>query len=87
MLDRLQRRLTVLFSLLTAAVLAAALALTCRMAQSEYKAGADLLFANTVAAVEDAVPDGYFSHLLALADALLRVPLGLNASQTACQKY
>lgn len=39
------------------------------------------------AAVEDAVPDGYFSHLLALADALLRVPLGLNASQTACQKY
>ena len=55
MLDRLQRRLTVLFSLLTAAVLAAALALTCRMAQSEYKAGADLLFANTVAAVEDAV--------------------------------
>lgn len=55
MLDRLQRRLTVLFSLLTAAVLAAALALTCRMAQSEYRAGADLLFANTVAAVEDAV--------------------------------
>lgn len=39
------------------------------------------------AAVEDAVPDGYFSHLLALADALLRVPLGLNASQTACRKY
>ena len=55
MLDRLQRRLTVLFSLLTAAVLAAALALTCRMAQSECRAGADLLFANTVAAVEDAV--------------------------------
>ena len=55
MLDRLQRRLTVLFSLLTAAVLAAALALTCRMAQNEYRAGADLLFANTVAAVEDAV--------------------------------
>ena len=55
MLDRLQRRLTVLFSLLTAAVLAAALALTCRMAQSEYRTGADLLFANTVAAVEDAV--------------------------------
>ena len=55
MLDRLQRRLTVLFSLLTAAVLTAALALTCRMAQSEYRAGADLLFANTVAAVEDAV--------------------------------
>ena len=55
MLDRLQRRLTVLFSLLTAAVLAAALALTCRMAQSEYRAGADLLFANIVAAVEDAV--------------------------------
>lgn len=28
------------------------------------------------AAVEDAAPDGYFSHLLTLADALLRVPLG-----------
>lgn len=39
------------------------------------------------AAVEDAAPDGYFSQLLALANALLRVPLGLNASQTACQKY
>lgn len=55
MLDRLRLRLTVLFSLLTAAVLAAALAVTCRMARSEARAGADLLFANTVADVEDAV--------------------------------
>ncbi len=52
---RLRRRLTILFSLLTAVVLAAALALTCRMAQNEYLAGADLLFGNLVYAVEDAV--------------------------------
>lgn len=57
MLDRLRRRLTVLFSLLTAAVLAAALAATCRMAQNEAVAGADLVFANTVTAVADAVSE------------------------------
>ena len=57
MLERLRRRLTALFGLLTAAVLAAALAVTCRMAGSEYTAGADLLFANTVTAVEDAVTE------------------------------
>ena len=57
MLERLRRRLTALFALLTAAVLAAALAVTCRMAGSEYTAGADLLFANTVTAVEDAVTE------------------------------
>ncbi|MFR3793157.1 MAG: sensor histidine kinase [Blautia massiliensis (ex Durand et al. 2017)] len=55
MLDRLRRRLTLLFSLLTAAVLGAALAVTCRMAQSQTTAASDLLFANTVAAVEDTV--------------------------------
>lgn len=55
MLESLRRRLTLLFSLLTAAVLGAALALTCRMAQSEARAAADLLFANTVASIEDTV--------------------------------
>ena len=43
MLETLRRRLTALFSLLTAAVLAAALAVTCRRAQNEYAAAADLL--------------------------------------------
>ena len=51
----LRRRLTLLFALLTAAVLAAALALTCRMAQNEAAAGADLVYAGIVSAVEDAV--------------------------------
>ena len=50
----LRRRLTLLFALLTAAVLAA-LALTCRMAQNEAAAGADLVYAGIVSAVEDAV--------------------------------
>ena len=57
MLDRLRRRLTILFSLLTAAVLAAALTATCRMAQNEAVSGSDLLFANTVSAIEDAVEE------------------------------
>ncbi len=57
MLDRLRRRLTVLFSLLTAAVLGAALAATCRMARKEAVSGADLVFAGTVSAVEDAVSE------------------------------
>ena len=35
MLKHLRRRLTILFSILTAAVLAAALTATCRMAQNE----------------------------------------------------
>ena len=51
----LRRRLTLLFALLTAAVLAAALALTCRMAQDEAAAGADRVYAGIVSAVEDAV--------------------------------
>lgn len=57
MLETLRRRLTALFSLLTAAVLAAALAVTCRRAQNEYAAAADLLFASAVAAVEDTVAE------------------------------
>lgn len=55
MLDHLRHRLTILFSILTAAVLAAALTATCRMAQNEAVSGADLVFANTVSAIEDAV--------------------------------
>lgn len=57
MLDHLRRRLTILFSLLTAAVLAAALTATCRMAQNEAVAGADLVFANTVSTIEDVVSE------------------------------
>lgn len=57
MLDHLRRRLTILFSLLTAAVLAAALTATCRMAQNEAVSGADLVFANTVSAIEDVVSE------------------------------
>lgn len=57
MLDHLRRRLTILFSLLTAAVLAAALTATCRMAQNEAVSGADLVFANTVSAIENAVSE------------------------------
>lgn len=57
MLKHLRRRLTILFSVLTAAVLAAALTATCRMAQIEAVSGADLVFANTVSAIEDAVTE------------------------------
>lgn len=57
MLKHLRRRLTILFSILTAAVLAAALTATCRMAQIEAVSGADLVFANTVSAIEDAVTE------------------------------
>ena len=57
MLDKLRRRLTLLFSLLTAAVLAGALAVTCRLARSEARTADDLLFARTVTAVESAVAD------------------------------
>lgn len=57
MFKHLRRRLTILFSVLTAAVLAAALTATCRMAQNEAVSGADLVFANTVSAIEDAVTE------------------------------
>lgn len=57
MLDHLRHRLTILFSILTAAVLAATLTATCRMAQNEAVSGADLVFANTVSAIEDAVSE------------------------------
>ena len=43
MFKHLRRRLTILFSVLTAAVLAAALTATCRMAQNEAVSGADLV--------------------------------------------
>lgn len=57
MLNHLRRRLTILFSILTAAVLAGALTATCRMAQNEAVSGADLVFANTVSAIEEAVSE------------------------------
>ena len=74
MLKHLRRRLTILFSILTAAVLAAALTATCRMAQIEAVSGADLVFANTVSAIEDAVTENNLVR-----DSWL-------ASQEACDK-
>lgn len=62
MFKHLRRRLTILFSVLTAAVLAAALTATCRMAQNEAVSGADLVFANTVSAIEDAVTENNLFH-------------------------
>ena len=55
MLETLCRKLTLLFGLLTAAVLGAALAVTCRMAQNEARAASDLLYANTISSIEDTV--------------------------------
>ena len=45
------RKLTMLFGLRTAAVLGAALAVTCRMAQNEARAASDPLDANTSASI------------------------------------
>lgn len=57
MLSALRRRLTALFTALTALVLACALAVTWYLAAAQYRASQQVLFANTLAALCDRLSD------------------------------